>query len=129
MKWYLANLIEYAQIFDKKSKKLLNANYLPYYNNTILIKARNSEEAYKKALKYGKLGERKHLNPYDEIVRWKFAGVEELVEIYGELEDMEEIAYSEGYVRSVDNIKKKIPRKSELGVFSWENEMKKRKQK
>lgn len=123
-KWYLANIIEYALIHDGKSKELLNESNIPYYENTILIKADNSEEAYRKAVKYGKVRV-KYKNPDGDTVTWKFAGVRELVVIYSPLKDGEEIAYSEGYCRSEENIKKKIPSKNKLGVFEWERRMKK----
>jgi len=119
-KWYLANIIQYALIKDKKTSREINDNYYLYYENTHLIKAHDSSEAYKKANEIGKSGETRHENPDGEIVEWKFAGVAELVEIYNKLEDGEEIAYSEGYTRKVDNIKKKIPPKEKLGVFVWE---------
>lgn len=116
-RWYLADIIKYPIITDKTTKRILVFNSNLYYNNSILIKARNEEEAYKKANKFSKESEIDYMNTDGNKVEWKFAGVRELVEIYDKLEDGSEIAYSEGHTRSIKNLLKKIPPKHKLGVF------------
>ena len=104
---------------------MLNENYYQFWDNVVLINASNSEEAYKKSIIKGKEYQVIYKNHEEETVEWKFAGIREMVEIYNNLEDGEEIAYSEGFCRKKENILKMIPSKEKLGIFKWEKSHKK----
>ncbi len=123
-KWYLANLVEFPIIREKGTLEILNKWRPFYWDNMILISATNSEAAYKKAIRIGKEGEYKTINTDGNYLEWKFAGVRELVEIYDELEDGSEIAYSEGYCNNFENIRRLIPPKNKLSIFEFEKRMK-----
>jgi hypothetical protein len=117
-KWYLANIIEYPIIIDKKTgKEKKYINYL-YWDDLVLIKAINTEKAYRKACIEGKLRENSYINSEGHRVKWKFAGLRELVMIHDEIEDCAELACYQGNVKSIKYIKRFIPQKNKLTVFT-----------
>lgn len=124
--WYLGKIVEFPIIKDKKTKRIINSNYQMYWINDILIKAKNSEEAYNKLIDYGKSGNYTFTNTNGNRVTWKFAGVNDLLLIHDELDDLAEIACYERIVRNTKNIFKLIPQKEKLTVFKWEESKKNR---
>jgi hypothetical protein len=128
-KWYLAELLMYPLITYKKTKQVLNKTYILNWNNMRLVKARNAEEAYRKANMFGKECEDIYMNTDGNRVSWKFAGVRELLEIYDKFDDGSEIAYSEGYAKNLKYLLNKIPPKEKLGVFELKIRQEKEKQK
>lgn len=119
-KWYIANLITYPVIKNLKTKKKMKYNKYSYEDDLLLIKANNSEIAYKKALKLGKDLEHSYINTKNEIVEWKFVGIKELVEIFENLEDGNQITFYRGSVSKISEIKKLIPKKENLRCIAWE---------
>jgi len=119
-KWYIANLITHPVIKDPKTKKIIKYKKYSYCDNLTLIKAKNSEAAYKKALVFGKDMEHRYINTDDEIVESRFDGVAELDEVFETLEDGNQITYSQGFVKNLTDIKRLIPKKENLRGIAWE---------
>jgi len=109
-KWYLANVLVY-RILSKKST-------IVYWENLVLIKAGSPYFAYKKAMNYGKDFEEKYFKDGHKV-EWNFAGIKDLVEVFS-IGDEEELTYKEGTVRNISQIKRMIPLKEKLGVFTFE---------
>lgn len=119
-KWYIANLISYPTIKDPQTKKVKKYKQYSYWDNLLLIKAENSEIAYKKALNAGKDLENQYINTKMELVEWKFIGVAELVEALDNFEDGNQITFYEGSVNNISDIKRLIPKKEKLRVIAWD---------
>jgi len=83
-----------------------------------LVKAKNPDEAYRKALKIGKSEEQEYLNTEGDSVKFTFEGLTSLLPIYEELEDGSELEWSEFENRSVKKIKSWVKSKQDLEVFS-----------
>jgi hypothetical protein len=63
------------------------------HQNLILIQASSLEEAYEKALGFGRNGETNYSNPAGKIVAFKFRGLSHLSELYEDIEDGAEITF------------------------------------
>jgi len=88
-KWYISHEILY---FQKTKRSGPREETLTVWENLVLIKARNPEEAYRKALKRGRLNEEKVKIDGDEGY-CKFKGLRDLVLIYDKLEDGAELEW------------------------------------
>ena len=128
-KWYLVYLIEFPIIRDKKTLKLKKyKNYL-FWENLILLKAINSENAYRKAIKYGYKEEYKSINTDGDFIEWKFAGVRDLVEVGNKIYDTVELTFTEDLTKNYNLIRKLIPPKNNLSIFKWKSNLEKEKSK
>jgi hypothetical protein len=87
-----------------------------HYNLT-LVRADSPEEAYSKALVFGKHHESSYTNPDGKHVQAVFRGLRNLFVIYDELEDGAEILYEEQTGLSEEQITSMIPGKDALAVF------------
>src|SRR5678816_1350300 len=89
------------------------------WENTILLTARNREEAFRKAAKFGKAGDGD--GTYRDIGgrkgTWRYEGLTDLLPIYEELEDGAEILWKEHRNRMVRTIQSRVKSKGELKVF------------
>ena len=106
--------------FMMKIKSNLNRRCLAW-ENQILIKADSPSEAYKKAIRQGKL-ESSEMWTADEKRKDKFhfEGLTGLVAIYEELEDGSEITWTEYENRTVKKVKNWVLPKDKLEVFKNE---------
>jgi hypothetical protein len=87
--------------------------------NTLLVRADSPKEAYTRALELGKQeASPRYKNRAGEAVRFRFLGLRDLWVIHDELEHGAEVAYHERHVRSMEEAKKLVTRKAELGVFA-----------
>ena len=115
--WWVAYYVIRFEYYDEDKANLRRK--CRAWKNTIILKARDREAAYKKALKEGKRnagGE-----GYDATGKrkgtWKFEGLTSLIPIYERLEDLAEIYWTEDYPISVGQVKKMVCRKRELEAF------------
>ena len=86
--------------------------------NTRLLRARNREEAYRKAMKLGRAG-------YPSKTRdgeWRFAGISMLLPVHEEIEDGAEILWKDRGRLSVKKIKSLTKSKRQLPVFKDKDE-------
>ena len=126
-KWYLAYLIEFPIIRNKKTLKIIDFEKYLYWDNLVLIKASNPNLAYAKAVKYGREDEYKTINTDGDYLEWKFAGVHELVEIGEHIGDKVELTFNEDYEKSFREIREMIPPKRKLSAFIWNEKLRKEK--
>lgn len=117
--WYVASLLHRFEWYDE-DKENFNRRCLAW-ENQILIKADSPEQAYTKAIKYGKLheesGEMWETGNEERKGKWRFEGLRSLLPIYDELEDGAEIVWKEYESRSVKKVKSWVKSKEELEVF------------
>jgi hypothetical protein len=118
MKWYLSQLIMEISVFGSKRNVV--------HKNLILIRAKTSEQAYKKAKILGKNSETSYLNPKNQEVKIKFRGIGILEEMYESPEDGAELMFQEYVGVSPQKIKSWLPSKRELQVFTKPKPFKKR---
>lgn len=114
--WYLASILLRIEV-GKKDQSRENRR-CDAWENKILVKAKNPDEAYRKALKIGKSEEQEYLNTEGDSVKFTFEGLTSLLPIYEELEDGSELEWSEFENRSVKKIKSWVKSKQDLEVFS-----------
>lgn len=113
--WWVAIFLERFECEDENLKNM-NRRCL-VWENMILIKAKTREQAYQKALYQGKLceGEITHDGNGNKGF-WKFEGLMNLLPVYEELADGNEIMWTE-HRRTVKTIKSWVRKKEELDVF------------
>ena len=118
--WYVASLLHRFEWCDE-DKSNLNRRCLAW-ENQILIKADNPEEAYAKAIEHGKSheesGQMWESDNEERKGRWRFEGLRSLLPIYDELEDGAEIVWKEYENRSVKKVKSWVKSKEQLEVFN-----------
>ena len=113
--WYIASyLLRFEVIGEKKEKP--NSRYSAW-ENTIIIKAVNPEEAYKKAVKKGKSEAQPYKNTDGVMVQFIFEGLTSLNPIYEELEDGAEISWTEHEGKALKTIRGWTKKKKELEAF------------
>lgn len=112
--WYIGSyLIRFIELEDKKNddpeEKFLS------WENTIIIKADNLDDAYDKIVEYAKLETEPYKGGPEGIpVQWVFEGVTELLPIYQELEDGAEVMWAERKPRKLKNLRKLVRSKGEF---------------
>lgn len=88
--WWIASYIQRFEFGDEDQSNL-NRRCLAW-ENTIIIKAKNREQAYRKAIKIGQLSNGSKMHTSDgRQGEWKYEGLTSLIAIYDELEDGAEI--------------------------------------
>ena len=116
--WYVASILMRFEWYDENQDNL-NRRCLAW-ENQIIVKATNPEEAYVKAVEHGKLHEEGEVWEVDNEKRkgrWRFEGLTSLLAIYDELEDGAEIVWKRYENRSVKKVKSWVKPKEELEVF------------
>lgn len=116
--WYVGSYIERLEFFDE-DKANLERRCLAW-ENTVIVKARSREDAYKKIRESGKPARGDHNVMTDRKGRrgkWVFEGLTSLLPIYEQIEDGSEIFWSEHRGKTVRKIKSKAKKKAELEVF------------
>ena len=109
--WWIFN--EVLQWVSRRQKKLTDESRCLVWENTRLIRARNREEAFQKALRLGQEG---HPSPTSGG-EWRFVGISLLLPVYEDLEDGAEVLWTVRGRMTVGRIKKLVKSKKELPVF------------
>ncbi len=118
--WWVATLVERFE-FDDEDKSNLKRRCTAW-TNTVILKAKNRNDAYRKAIEYGNLGKEDKSTWSQEGTnrtgRWIFEGISSLLPIYEEIdEDGTEIVFKEDTNITVAKVKSWIRKKRELKVF------------
>ena len=115
--WWIASYLERFE-YEGEDKSNLNRRCFAW-ENTILIRAPNREQAYRKAIKFGSIanGSRARNQTTGRKGRWCFEGLTSLLPIYDKLEDGEEVLWKEHRNRTVKTIKSWVKRKKDLETF------------
>jgi len=109
-KWYLADIVEEITI-EGEARKVVQVN-------TFLIRANSPDEAFDKSLALGKEGETSFENSAGQQVTYKFRGLQNLTEVYDELEDGAEITFKRHIGMTDEEIDHLIRVKADLSVFA-----------
>ncbi|MCA9885577.1 MAG: DUF4288 domain-containing protein [Anaerolineae bacterium] len=112
-KWFLAELIVEFHV-ENESSRLVHIN-------SILVSAKNAEEAYSKALHFGQRENTEYTNTDGNLVTVTFRGLRDLNIIHEELADGSEIIYEEYEDVDEDDISHTIAEKDQLAVFMPRN--------
>jgi hypothetical protein len=113
--WWVASYIERFVWDDKPETPKTRCSA---WENTILVKARDRDTAYEKAMAFAKLS---HGNPFDDggdrKGRIVVDGLTSLLPIYEKLEDGAEILWKDHRNTTVQKVLRRIKQKHELKVF------------
>jgi hypothetical protein len=114
-KWYISHELLAFEVTNRgpRSKK---ATKMVVWENLILIRARNPEEAYRKALKHGRQNEEKvKIGGKDGQCRFK--GLKDLVLVYDDLDDGSELEWHDLRLGMVE-LAKIVKRKRSMQAFN-----------
>lgn len=85
----------------------------PVWENTRLLRARNREEAYRKAMKLGREG-----HPSKTAAgEWRFVGISMLLPVYEDIEDGAEILWTHRGSPTQTGIRRLVKSRRQLPVF------------
>ena len=87
------------------------------WENTILIRASDPDQAYKKAVIEAKLNCKPYTNSLGKRVQFTFEGLTSLLPIYDELEDGVEVSWTVHENKAIKTVKNMVKKKSELEVL------------
>ena len=112
--WYVGSyLLRFIEIEDK-NKNDPDKRFLSW-ENTIIVKAKSFNDAYKEVVKVAKSNTQPYRGGEKGIpVQWVFEGVTELLPIYEELKDGSETMWSEHSPRKLKNLRKLVRERGEL---------------
>ena len=114
--WWIASYIERFERYDEPKRKL--SRRCLAWENTILVRARDRDAAYRKATTQARLG---HGNEARDSAgrkgAWRYEGLTMLLPVYERLEDGAEILWNEHSGRTVKSIRALARPKSRLPVF------------
>lgn len=111
--WYVGSFLLRFVETGSGGNNDLDRRFLSW-ENTILVRARNLDQAFEKVVKTAKSQTIPYRGGPDGVpVRWVFEGVTELLPIYEELEDGSEIMWAERAPRTLRSLRKLVkPRAS-----------------
>ena len=106
--WYVGSyIIRFIELSEEGNEDLEN-RFLTW-ENTIIVKASNLEEAYDKVVKVANEATTPYKGGPDGVpVQWVLEGVTSLLPIYEELEDGAEIMWAEHNPKKLKNIRKMV---------------------
>jgi hypothetical protein len=112
--WYIASyLLRSVELADQRNDD--PERRFCTWENTILIKATDLDEAYDKVVAVAHSAAKPYKGgpPPGAGVQWEFEGVSELLPIYEEIEDGAEVMWAE-YTRKLKNIKRRTRAKGQF---------------
>jgi hypothetical protein len=120
--WWVASYLQRFEYYDE-DRSNPNRRCLAW-ENTILIQAPNREQAYRKAVAAGRVGDRSEAWDADTKRKgcWRYEGVTSLLPIYEPLEDGSEIMWTEHTGRSVRTVQQLVKKKRALAAFDDRSE-------
>ncbi|QKE63321.1 DUF4288 domain-containing protein [Aquipseudomonas campi] len=112
--WYVgAYLLRFIEVNDPSNED--GEERFLSWENTVIVKAENMDEAYDKIEKIAKESTAPYLGGADAIpVQWVFEGITDILPIYEELEDGSEIMWSEHKPTKLKNLRKMVRRRGEF---------------
>lgn len=114
--WWIFQEVE--QWVSERQKKLSPSSRCRVWENTRLLRAKNRDEAYQKALKLGRAGHPSKTKGGE----WRFVGISLLLPVYEDIEDGAEILWVDRGLVSVKNLRRLTKTKHQLSVFDDQNE-------
>ena len=113
--WWI--FCEVEQWVSNRQKTLSPTTRCLTWENTRLIRAKSREEAYRKAMKLGRVGRPSKTRGGE----WCFAGISMLLPVYEGIEDGVEILWTDRGRLPVKRIKSLVKTKNQLPVFDDED--------
>ena len=117
--WWVASYILRFE-FKNKTPTSQNARCVAW-ENTILVRAKNREIAYRKAIAFSKKSSpsrwTRHGNPPGRLARWVSEGLTSLLPIYEQIEDGSEILWTEHRAVTLASIRRRVKSKRALQIF------------
>ncbi len=113
-KWYIAH--ELLHFDTKKTRDRSKKRKLVVWENLVLITARSPEEAYRKALKHGRLSE-ESVKIDGRDGHCKFIGLSDLVLVYDDLEDGAELEWHDRRV-DASQLRHMTKQKGQMQAFN-----------
>lgn len=110
--WWIFTEVE--QWVSNRQKKLFPKSRCLVWENTRLIRAKSREQAYRKALAYG----RQWHPSKTKGGEWRFAGISMLLPVYEEIEDGAEILWTDRGMLQIERIKRLVRTKHRLSLFN-----------
>jgi len=106
--WYIVSyLLRFVELNDT-SQDDDDARFLSW-ENTILVRARNLDEAYDKGLKAAQENAQPYQGGPDGVpVQWKLLGITDVLPIYEKLADGAEIMWTERAPRKLRNLRQLV---------------------
>jgi hypothetical protein len=115
--WWIASYLERFEYHDENRRN--PGRRCLAWENTILVKARDREAAWRKALAWGRLSngnEASNVRTGRKGV-WRFEGLTSLLPVYDALADGAELMWTEHSGRTVRSIRAMVKKKTELEAF------------
>ena len=109
---------EVHQWVSHSQKTLTDGSRCQVWENTRLLRARDRDEAFRKATQLGASGCPSQTNHGE----WRFVGISMLLPVYEDIEDGAELLWIDRGRMSVRSIKRLAKSKSELPVFDDKSE-------
>lgn len=107
--WYVAELVMEITV-EGDSRNVV-------HQDLVLVRADSADEAYEKAIKFGKDAETSYGNPSGKAVEHKFRGLSKLEELNEELEDGAEITFRSSVGVSEEVLRSLVLPKVRLSLF------------
>lgn len=109
--WYVVSyLLRFVELDDER-KNDDEARFLSW-ENTILVRANNLDDAYKKGMTVARENAKPYKGGPDGIpVQWTLMGITDVLPVYEELGDGAEILWTERAPRKLKNLKQLVRRK------------------
>lgn len=104
--WYVVSyLLRFVELSDDK-KDDEEARFLSW-ENTILVRARNLDDAYEKGMAFALENTTPYKGGREAVpVKWELLGITDVLPIYEKLKDGAEIMWAEHAPRKLKNLKK-----------------------
>jgi hypothetical protein len=87
------------------------------HRNLVLIRADSADEAYEKAMQFGKKEEISYDNPAGKAVHFHFEGVSDLIDVEEDLEDGTELDFRSTVSMPDEKIRSLVPPRDRLRAF------------
>ena len=107
--WFLAELVMKITVADDPRNVV--------HQDLVLIRASSPDEAYEKAIRFGKNGEISYDNPTGKTVQISFEGVSDLIDIIDDLYDGAELDFHYTVAMPEEKIQSLVPPRERLRAF------------
>lgn len=110
--WWIAWLCERCEPpgTDPKDRRRRNTTWV----NAVLIHAKDASSAYDKAVRIGKQGRYRFTNVRKEKMKWRFVGVWDLLPLYDNIADGEEIYWNDYGMMSAGKAQDRVMSKGQV---------------
>jgi len=106
VKWFISSEVQECAIHGHPEKTV--------WVNHRLIRASSFDEAYKRAMEFGKAEEDTYLNADKEQVTWRFRGLQDLQPLFDALEDGAELIFDSYDDQTEQQILRRLHSKQEI---------------